>query len=160
MKTFARVSNIIFYVIEVLCVLGAVTGFLFKTLQLEGANALLMLSFFLFACIYFFRSFTPFYKKYISELTVYQQGPHLILRRILYFMLGWLVFSDLFFILNLDGRETLGLIVLPLVIVLVLIAFVLIVLKSERRLVLQWSLLRIVFFLALYFKVWNSASPY
>jgi hypothetical protein len=75
-------------------------------------------------------------------------------------MLGWLVFSDLFFILNLNGKETLGLIVLPLVIVLVLIAIVLIMLKSERRLVLEWSLLRIVFFLALYFKVWNSAMPY
>lgn len=159
MKTFTRIAVIIFYIIEVFSVLCAVTGFLFKSMQLEGADLLLILSFSMFACLYFLTAVTPYYKKHISSEAVYEQGPQLILRRLLYFMLGWLVFSDMFYALKLDGREFLGLIVLTIVAVLVLISIVLIVLKRERKLVLQWVLLRIVVFLALYFKVWYSATP-
>lgn len=157
MKTFARVAIIIIYVIEVFCVLGAVTGLLFKSLALAGADQLIMLSFFLFGCAYFLVAIIPYYKKLVSGEPVFQQMPILILRRLLYVALGWLAFADLFYLLNLNGKETLGPIVLISVLILIIIAGVLIFLEKERKHVFQWVFYRLAIFLLVYFKVSSFA---
>jgi len=153
MKTFARVAVIVIYVIEALCLLAAITGLLFKSLALAGADQLIMISFFLFGCVYFLMAIIPYYKKLVSVEPVFQQMSPLILRRLLYVALGWLAFADLFYLLNLNGKEALGPIVFISVITLIVISGVLILLERERRQVFQWVFYRLAIFLLVYFKV-------
>ncbi len=151
MISFARVALVIFYIIEIFCALCAFTGLVFKSKNLEGADILLILSFFLFAFIYFLAAIIPYYKKLVSDNPVFQQVPILILHRLLYFTIGCLALVELFYILDLDGKETLGLIVLVPLLIFALIAIILMFLRSERRLVFQWVFFRMVIFLILYF---------
>lgn len=119
-------------------------------MRLEGGDLLIILSGILFTVVYFLTAIVPYHKKIISTNPVFQQVPILVLRRLLYFNLVWLVSMDIFYILDLDGKEILRLLVLIPLLVLVVLASVLVYMDKERRLVLQWIFFRVTVFLALY----------
>jgi hypothetical protein len=156
MKTFARILNIIFYILEGISVFAILFGYLFKYLHLEGDELLQIAGFFLIAGVYFLIAFTPYYKKYISTDAIFEQGTLLLFRRSFYFILGWLVLTDLFYSLNLDGKELLAIIIVPISIIMLFFSIIRVAIKSERRLVLQGVLIRSVIFLILFFVLWVS----
>lgn len=151
MKTFAWVSFLTLCIVEVLSLLCLFSGLAFKTLHLEGDDLLIILSGILFAIVYLLTALVPYYKKITSAKLVFQQIPILVLRRLLYFILGWLVFVNLFYILDLDGKEMLRTLVLTPLLALIVIVVVAVFKDKERRFVLQWVLFRVAFFLVLYF---------
>lgn len=150
MKKFAQVSIILSYILEVFCFTCVIIGFVFKSQHLEGGDLLLILGFFLFAGVYFLVAIIPYHKRMISGNPVFQQTSVLVLRRLLYFILACLSFAVLFQVLELEGKEFLGLVVLVTTFILILIAIVLILLQKERRLILQWVFIRLAIFLILY----------
>lgn len=151
MKTFAWISLLTLYIVEVLSLLCLFSGLAFKSLHLEGGDLLIILSAILFSIVYLLTALVPFYKRMISTKPAFQQIPILVLRRLLYFILGWLVFVNLFYILDLDGKEMLRTLVLTPLLALIVIVVVAVFKDKERRFVLQWVLFRVAFFLVLYF---------
>jgi hypothetical protein len=151
MKTFAWVALLTLCIVEGLSLLCLFCGLAFKALHLEGGDILIILSCFLFALVYFLTALVPYYKKIVSTKPAFQQVPILVLRRLLYFLLGCLVFVNLFYILDLDGKEFLRTLVLTLLLALIVVVAVVVFMDKERRFVLQWVFFRVAFFLALYF---------
>jgi hypothetical protein len=151
MKTFAWVALLTLCIVEGLGLLCLFSGLAFKALHLEGGDILIILSCFLFAMVYFLSALVPYYRKIVSTKPTFQQVPILVLRRLLYFLLGCLVLVNLFFILELDGKEMLRTLVLTPVLALIVVVVVVVFLDNERRFVLQGVFFRTAFFLALLF---------
>lgn len=154
MKTLARVLSIVLYLLEAISVLVILFSYLFKELQLEGDELLQIAGFYLIAGVYFLIALTPYYKKYTSTDAIFTQGKLLLFRRVFYFVLGWLVLTDLFYSLNLDGKELLALIFVPINISMLFLSLVRLAHKSEKRLVLQGIMIRSAIFLILFFVLW------
>ena len=134
MKTFAWVALLTLCIVEGLSLLCLFSGLAFKALHLEGGEILIILSCFLFAVVYFLTALGPYYKKIVSTKPVFQQVPILVLRRLLYFLLGCLVFVNLFQILDLDGKEMLRTLVLTPQLALIVVVAVVVFMDKERRL--------------------------
>jgi hypothetical protein len=159
MKSFARVLRIIFIIIEVISGLVLLAGLLFRSLHLEGAQAMIMLGCFCFTCVYILTVLTPYYRQLVSSDEVFTQKPMLAFRRLLYLVLSLLVVTTLFYTLNFMGKEQLSIIILPLTILMIILAVVLIAKNRERRKVFQGALIRIILFLILFAVLAFTAQP-
>ena len=158
MKTFARVLSILFYAIEGICAFAILVGMTFRSMKLAGATELLMVGLFSITCLYFLIAITPFYMKYVSTDTVFNEKLILFFRRLLYVVLSMFSITILFISNNLMGKEQIVGVVLPIVIVFTILAVVLIIVKRARQLILGGALIRIGICYALYFIFTLSAA--
>jgi hypothetical protein len=144
MKTFIKVLDNFFLVIEILAGLAVAFGTSFKAMNLAGARELILLGFTTLALIFLLRGITPFYERYVSNSPSMNETLTLFVRRLLYISLMLYALALLFLGNSLNGVDQMMRIGIAAAVVAVVLVIILVALRSERKAVLMGGSIRMM----------------